>query len=215
MSLLQSKIYCYLSAVTIFLVILFFNLETKAERVKVKEDTLSKTVLIHPVIKTGKKEVLLSFGHEYKDHLQLGDQLAHDYVVVLDSSEGEITEYRDDGKENRDYISWRKKVMAPVTGTVVLVTHPDTTNTPGVMNRDAEPGRIYIEDDKGMSVSLVHVREIDVEKGQKVKAGEVVAKVGNNGNSTAPHIHVGAWKNGIPYQPVIDLYAAHRYSHKK
>jgi hypothetical protein len=193
--------------------ILFFNFETKGQGIKAKYDTLSKTVLIHPVIKTGENEILLSFGHEYKDHLELGDQLAHDYVVVLDNGEGEAIEYQNEGKENKDYISWRKKVMAPVTGTVILINHPTETNKPGVMNRDAEPGRIYIKNDRGIIVSLVHVCEINVKKGQQVKAGDVVARVGNNGNSTGPHIHVGAWKNGKPYQPVIDLYAEQRYGH--
>lgn len=208
-----NMVFRFLTTVVTVLIILFSTLDVKAQGTEVKEDTLSKTVLIHPVIETGKNELLLTFGHEFKDHLQLGDQLAHDYVIVLDSGEGEVIEYRDDGNENPDYISWRKKVMAPVTGSVILVNHPDTTNKPGVMNRDVEPGRIYIKNDKGITVSLVHVREVDVEKGQKVKAGEIVAKVGNNGNSTAPHVHVGAWKNGSPYQPVIDLYAEQRYNY--
>lgn len=203
----------FLTTVVTVLIILFSTLDVKAQEIEVKKDTLSKTVLIHPVIETGKDELLLTFGHEFKDHLQLGDQLAHDFVVVKNNGEGKVVQYRNDGKQNKDYISWRKSVMAPVNGTVVLVNHPTKTNKPEVMNRDVEPGRIYIKNDKGITISLVHVREVDVEKGQKVKAGDIVAKVGNNGNSTAPHVHVGAWKNGSPYQPVIDLYAEQRYNY--
>ena len=211
MTLFLHSSHRYFVAAIIFLVAVSYQTNLKAQDIEAKEDTLSKTVLIHPVIKTEKQEYLLSFGHEYKEHLSLGDQLAHDYVLVFDNEEGEAIQYRNDGKENKDFISWRKKVMAPVSGTVFLVNHPDTTNTPGTMNRDAEPGRIYIKNDEGIRVSLVHVREVKVEKGQKVKAGEVVARVGNNGNSTGPHVHVGAWKEGSPYQPVIDLYAKQRY----
>lgn len=55
-----------------------------------------------------------------------------------------------------------------------------------------------------------HVREIKVEEGQQVKAGEVVARVGNNGNSRSPHVHVGAWQDETPLQIQVDLYAAER-----
>ena len=49
------------------------------------------------------------------------------------------------------------------------------------MNRDANPGRVYIKNNDGVTVILVHVREIEVKEGQEVQAGEIVAKVGNNG----------------------------------
>ena len=56
----------------------------------------------------------------------------------------------------------------------------------------------------------VHTRQIKDEKGDKVPAGEVVAKMGNNGTSRSPHTHGGAWKGETPYQIKIDLYAKHR-----
>jgi len=38
-----------------------------------------------------------------------------------------------------------------------------------------------------------------------------VGRVGNNGNSRAPHVHAGAWKAGdTPLQIQVDLYAAVR-----
>jgi len=64
-----------------------------------------------------------------------------------------------------------------------------------------------------------HVREIEVEEGETVRPGEVVAKVGNNGNSRNPHIHIGAWeddasklgaKEGTPLQIQVDLYVEER-----
>lgn len=167
----------------------------------------NRSITIHPVIETAKGELIFSREHTYKQHLGPGDQLARDFVVVTSDDRGIVQLYKGDGLDNKDYISWRKPVLAPVSGEVVLVNHPHITNTPGKMNREAEPGRIYIENDDGVTVSLVHVREIRVDNGQMVNAGEAVAKVGNNGNSTGPHVHVGAWKEKTPYQIRVNLYA--------
>ncbi|RCW42433.1 M23 family metallopeptidase [Paenibacillus prosopidis] len=47
--------------------------------------------------------------------------------------------------------------------------------------------------------------DLSVKEGDNVKAGDIVAKVGNNGYSRHPHIHVGAWKGNIPLQIRFDL----------
>ena len=44
-----------------------------------------------------------------------------------------------------------------------------------------------------------------VKVGDTVKAGDIVAKVGNNGTSFMPHIHIGAWKDKEPLQISFDL----------
>lgn len=197
------------------LFILFFFLlaasgvpKTAAAQSAAESDSAAQTVLIHPVIETGTGELIFSREHTYKKQLQLGDQLARDFVVAGATKDGILKFFENNGKQNKDYLSWRKNVLAPVAGTVQEVTHPDTTNKPGVMNRKAEPGVIQIRTKNGASVTVVHVREIEVEEGQQVQAGEVIAKVGNNGNSTGPHIHVGAWKGDTPLQIQVDLYAA-------
>ena len=78
------------------------------------------------------------------------------------------------------------------------------------MDRNERPGLIFFEKENGLKLIYAHVQNIMVEKGDHVEAGEVVAKVGNNGNSRAPHVHVGAWKNKTPLQIQVDLYAEQR-----
>lgn len=173
-----------------------------------QRDTLTNSVLIHPVIDAGEHAVFTS-EHTHKDYLRLGDQLARDFVVTKLSDKGFSQTHKNDGLENEDWYGWRKDVLAPISGTVTRVEDPSGTNEPGTMNRDAQPGLIFFE--KGnVTVIYAHVREISVKEGDQVEAGDVVAKVGNNGNSRNPHIHVGAWKGQTPLQVQVDLYADKR-----
>jgi murein DD-endopeptidase MepM/ murein hydrolase activator NlpD len=48
---------------------------------------------------------------------------------------------------------------------------------------------IYIEDTEGFVHVYGHMRYWNVEVGQVVRAGEEIAKVGNEGRSTGPHLH--------------------------
>ncbi|MGM0546379.1 MAG: M23 family metallopeptidase [Bacteroidota bacterium] len=197
-----------------FLFLIFGGLNTISAQyglANVENDTLTKSVLIHPVIETGKNEGIYSSEHTHKSKLRLGDQLARDFTLSVMQDDGMSKRYKNEGKENEDWYGWREDVLAPFDGTVTRVQHPDTINTPGTMNREADPGLIFFQNDNGVTVIYAHAREIEVEKGQQVKVGEVVAKVGNNGNSRLPHIHVGAWKDDTPLQIQLDLYAEQRY----
>ena len=46
-----------------------------------------------------------------------------------------------------------------------------------------------------------HLSEITVKIGDKIKAGQVIAKSGNTGISTGPHLHLTIRENGIPVNP--------------
>ena len=49
------------------------------------------------------------------------------------------------------------------------------------------------------------LERLHVARGDTVRAGQVVARVGNNGYGRNPHIHIGAWKGETPYQIRWDL----------
>lgn len=48
---------------------------------------------------------------------------------------------------------------------------------------------IELRYDDGVTAKMLHLSEIMVAAGQRVQAGQVIAKSGNTGHSTAPHLH--------------------------
>ncbi|WP_234293444.1 M23 family metallopeptidase, partial [Nocardia jinanensis] len=50
--------------------------------------------------------------------------------------------------------------------------------------------------DDGTTGVYGHVNDIYVSEGQRVNAGDVIATVGNRGQSTGPHLHLEIWDQG-------------------
>jgi murein DD-endopeptidase MepM/ murein hydrolase activator NlpD len=61
---------------------------------------------------------------------------------------------------------------------------------------------IYIQDADGLVHIYGHMRYYDVEPGQIVHAGDVIAKVGNEGYSTGPHLHYEIHRGGMDGTPI-------------
>jgi murein DD-endopeptidase MepM/ murein hydrolase activator NlpD len=53
----------------------------------------------------------------------------------------------------------------------------------------------------GFETSYGHTSKILVKRGQKVKKGQIIAKVGNTGRSTGPHVHYIVRVNGVLKNP--------------
>lgn len=139
----------------------------------------------------------------------VGDALGADCLVTelveLNEARAFSRYFKSDGTENEDWFSWRADVLAPITGEVKRVVINPVTNEPGVLGQPPA-SFIIIENTEGISVLLAHVRELSVDEGDVVEAGQPIAKVGNNGFSRNPHIHIGAWtSDSEPLQIQFDL----------
>jgi len=109
------------------------------------------------------------------------------------------------------YFGMRK---SPITGRRVIHEGLDiaaNTGTPIVATADGVVARVtyspsygkmvIIDHGYGYRTVFGHASRILVKAGQQVKRGDVVAKVGNTGRSTGPHLHYEVRLNGIPTDP--------------
>ncbi|MEZ5952841.1 MAG: M23 family metallopeptidase [Hyphomonas sp.] len=77
-------------------------------------------------------------------------------------------------------------VVAPAAGTVILAD-PDLYY---------EGGAVFLDHGHGVTSVFMHLSEVDVSVGDTVARGDVLAKSGNTGRTTGPHLHWAVkWRN--------------------
>lgn len=64
---------------------------------------------------------------------------------------------------------------------------------------------IKLQHDNNIMTVYCHCSKLNVSKGQKIRAGEVIGFVGSTGNSTGPHLHFELRINDISYNPTKAL----------
>jgi len=114
--------------------------------------------------------------------------------------------YRTDGKTNEDWYGWHVNVLAPIDGKVVGTFVNSIDNTPGRLGK-GQASAVQILTPQNCLVIVVHVANIRVTPGDSVKAGQVIAQVGNSGVADAPHTLIGAYdlNTDLPLQIRWDL----------
>jgi hypothetical protein len=109
----------------------------------------------------------------------------------------------------------------PITGRAALHTGLDYPRDIGTPIHAAAGGVVVakewhaayghlleIDHGNGLSTRYAHCSSIDVEMGAIVKRGQMVARVGNSGRSTGPHLHFEVLVDGVPQDPARFLAGA-------
>ena len=65
---------------------------------------------------------------------------------------------------------------------------------------------VVVNHGNGVETYYGHCSKLYVKAGKQVKQGDVIAAVGNTGNSTGPHLHLEIRLNGVAYNPQNYLY---------
>lgn len=132
----------------------------------------------------------------------IGDALGTDCVIqkmVTLEERSFMRTFESNGLKNSDWFGYNKDVLAPCNCTVEKIHVNPAINEPGIM-KPGVPGYITFKKSDGTRIDIAHVSTVKVSEGDEVKSGQVVAKVGNNGYSRNPHVHISAWKDNKPLQ---------------
>lgn len=163
----------------------------------------AEVVLAHPIY----AEYFACGEHAAGQLKGLGDELGTDCTiqrfVLFDDKRLFAAAYRADGSRNEDWFGWLQPVLSPADAVVEKIDINPVTNTPGRLGKPPASSIQLLRDD-GVRFVLAHVRDVSVEEGVRVTAGQPIAKVGNNGFGRAPHIHMGAWRDDTPLQIRFD-----------
>ncbi|KXL51669.1 murein DD-endopeptidase MepM [Anaerotignum neopropionicum] len=90
--------------------------------------------------------------------------------------------------------------ISAVIGTEVAAVHGGVVTD---IRISATFGKVLeYETKEGYKVMYAHLSEILVKKGDEIKQGDIVAKSGNTGLSTGPHLHYSLWKDGKLIDPM-------------
>lgn len=146
------------------------------------------------------------------DKLRVAQRFAIDWEMI------NADRYLVDGKPEdvTNYFAYGKNVLAVVDAKVVAAVDTYKDQTPGGLPsgmtlEEADGNHIVLDLGDGKYAFYAHLKpgSVKVKAGDTVKRGQVMALVGNTGNTTAPHLHFHVMdgpstlgSNGLPY--VID-----------
>jgi hypothetical protein len=150
-------------------------------------------------------------------HVRIAQRFAIDWAMVGPNGDT----HQGDEHQNERYWGFDKPVYAVASGEVVTVVdsiadHPPHTALPPTTLANIAGNYVTIRIGPDRYATYAHLQHtsIHVHVGQPVRVGDVIARLGNTGQSTAPHLHFQLTdgpsvlgSEGIPYvlQTYTDL----------
>lgn len=118
---------------------------------------------------------------------------AYDFLIV----DAEEKSFSGNGKVLESYYCYGKDILAPADGVVVSVAtkHPNSrVYGNGIVEckaHDIRGNYITIKHNGNEYSTIAHIKpnSVTVKKGQKVTQGQIIARCGNSGNTSEPHVH--------------------------
>lgn len=102
--------------------------------------------------------------------------------------------------------------MAAFERAPVVATSPGTVVFAGT--RSGYGYTVEIDHGHGFKTRFAHLRDIQVERGERVAIGQRIGSMGNTGRSTATHLHYEVWFRGRPVDP-LNFLRAGRHVHEQ
>lgn len=97
------------------------------------------------------------------------------------------------------YEIYKKRIMAPCSGPVVGLREDMLDRRPPKRNREHILGNYVAVYCQGATVVLAHlnVGSVIPKSGESIESGQPLAKVGNTGDTTEPHLHIHAVRGRV------------------
>lgn len=141
--------------------------------------------------------------------LYLAQRFAIDWMKINEESRLFVG----DPKDVKSYSGYGQNVLAVADAKVVAVVDKFKNQIPGVLPtkitlEEIDGNHVVLDLGNGQYVFYAHMqpKSIIVKEGDTVKKGQVIGKLGNTGNTSAPHMHLHVMaspytlgSNGLPY----------------
>ena len=102
--------------------------------------------------------------------------------------------------------------LAAYRNAPIVTTGPGSVSYAGA--RSGYGLLVEVDHGHGFKSRYGHLRSITVSKGDTIRIGDLVGRMGSTGRSTGDHLHYEVWYNGRPYDPNKFLKAG-RHVHKE
>jgi len=101
--------------------------------------------------------------------------------------------------ELNDFSSFGKSVLSPCDGKVLATENNQEDRAIGELRDDSPAGNFVLLHCHGNTVLLAHLKKgsVLVKTGDSVEPGRPLAKIGNSGRSSEPHLHIHAVKGKV------------------
>jgi len=113
-------------------------------------------------------------------------------------AEGVITSYYGEDRGNRYHSGLD---LANDSGTLLTAAAAGEVIEAGWKN-DSYGWTVMLDHGQGWQTLYAHCSEVLVSQGEQVKAGDVLAVMGETGNATGPHVHLELRYNGVCQDPL-------------
>lgn len=103
------------------------------------------------------------------------------------------------GRDLDAYAAYGRPVHAPCDGRVISAATTVQDQKPGEIRYQPPYGNHVFLDTGREIIKLAHLRpgSVTVAKGDIVRTGQLLGEIGNTGNTTEPHLHIHAERDGL------------------
>ncbi len=145
-------------------------------------------------------ELTDSYGNKREVKVMVTPKASNTAAPVANAAASKAPAERDHAPAEEDQMQFHKGLdIAVAYGSAVKAAAAGTVIFSG--QKGGYGNCIIVSHGNGLATLYGHLSELIAKTNDKVKVGDVIAKSGNSGRSTGPHLHYEVHKNNTPVNP--------------